>query len=73
MNMTFICIFLPIADVGDCSDGVTITVIGMLDVPPDDTILIGTCLDGSTALTYLDKKLTLIAIKYRVMHICMNI
>ena len=26
--------YLPIADIGDCSMGVTVTVIGVADVPP---------------------------------------
>ena len=29
----FICL-VPIADTGDCSEGVTVTVIGVLDDPP---------------------------------------
>ena len=33
---------LPIADIGECSVGVTVNVIGILDVPPDNIILIST-------------------------------
>ena len=68
--MTFIHTYLPIADISDCSDGVTIIVTGVLDSPPDDTIVTDTCLNGSTVLTYLDKRLILIATQYRNMYIC---
>ena len=34
--------YLPIADIGDCSVGVTITVIGVVDVPPDNITPTGT-------------------------------
>ena len=31
---TITCYHLPLADIGDCTDGVIVTVIGVLDSPP---------------------------------------
>ena len=33
---------VPVADIGECSMGVTITVIGVVDIPPDNVTPIGT-------------------------------
>ena len=49
---------LPLADNGDCSDGVTVTLNGLLDVPPTNSNVTNTLPDDSDPLKFVDVNCT---------------
>ena len=49
----------PLADTGDCSEGVTTTSIGVVDDPPDIITTTSTCPDDSTTRKFLDLNCTI--------------
>jgi len=49
---------IPIADTGDCSEGVTITVIGVLDIPPVSLTTTSINLDDSELVNCPDANST---------------
>ena len=57
--MHYCCTYLPIADIGDRSEGVTVTVIGLTDVPP--IVLTTTCTnpDDSKPVKYAEANSTI--------------
>ena len=48
----------PLADTGDCSEGVTTTSIGVIDDPPDIITTTSTCPDDSEPTNLLDPNST---------------
>ena len=59
--------YLPVADIGDCSLGVTVNVIGVQDVPPDNSIVISTYPTDSNTVYSFREKLTLMTM-YKIQH-----
>ena len=53
---------LPLADTGDCSDGVTVTLNGLLDVPPTSSNVIITNPVASESVYCLRSNLTVISV-----------
>ena len=53
---------LPSADTGDCTDGVTVTLNGKLDIPPDSSNFINTNPLASKSVYVIRVKITLAAV-----------